>query len=378
MTSGSVLFGLVGDVLVDREQPLDAFAEVRALLDAPQVLFGNLEGAFSDDPKPPDTAGVRLVAAPHNLDVFPAVGFDVLSLANNHAVDAGHAALLGSIERLRAAGVKTCGAGAHLRAAREPAIVEAGGLRVAFLAYASVFPVGYEAGDDRPGIAPLRAVDTYLPHRDYHLPGTFPHIRSTPDPRDLAALHEDIARARNAADLVVASFHWGDSLHPFLLTDHERKTARLCIELGADMVVGHHHHTLRGIEWHGGRPILYGLGHFVFDCRLVADDPAFTGYEHCVFPREGWPLLPMHPDARMTVMAFASAGPSGFDAVGLVPCRLRADGRVQPVPLHGDEGREIAAYLQRCNSSQRLNGLIDPTQRWEVGGAQALRVLPLR
>jgi hypothetical protein len=42
----------------------------------------------------------------------------------------------------------------------------------------------------------------------------------------------DIAAARQIAGLVVASFHWGDMLHPFLLTDHERKTARLSIGWG--------------------------------------------------------------------------------------------------------------------------------------------------
>jgi poly-gamma-glutamate synthesis protein (capsule biosynthesis protein) len=378
MTSDTVLMGFVGDVLVDRETPLDAFTDVRAMLAAPQLLFGNLEGAFSSAPRPLPTAGVRLVAGPHNLDALPAIGFDVLSMANNHAVDAGHEALLQAIERLHAAGVKTCGAGAHLDAAREPAVVEAGGLRLAFLAYASVFPAGYEATADRPGVAPFRARDTYLPRTDYQLPGTFPHIRSIPEPQDLEALREDIRRARERADLVIVSFHWGDALHPFLLTDHERKTARLCIEAGADMIVGHHHHTLRGMEWYRGKPILYGLGHFVFDCRLITDDPALTGYEHAVFPREGWPLLPMHPDARMTMMVFATASASGFDALGVVPCRLRPDGRVHPLHPHSAQGLEVMAYLSRCNVSQRLDGALDDVALWNVGGASAVPVRPRR
>jgi hypothetical protein len=116
----------------------------------------------------------------------------------------------------------------------------------------------------------------------------------------------------------------------------------------------------------------------IFDCGLVTDDPALTGYEHALFPREGWPPLPMHPDARMTVMAVASAGPRGIEDIGFVPCRLRPDGRVQPVHAHGDEGREVVAYLDRCNTSQRLAGRIDGSRSWQVGGALALRVLPLR
>lgn len=376
MTAAPVLFGFVGDVFIDRPQPLQALADVRALLAAPQVLFGNLEGAFSHDPRPLPITRTPLIAAPRNLDALAAAGFDVVSLANNHAVDAGHDAMLQTIERLRSAGVKTCGAGADLNAAREPALVQAGGLRAAFLAYASVFPVGYEACDDRPGVVPLRANDTYLPHRDYSLPGTFPHIRSTPDPNDLAALRDDIDRARRVADLVVVSFHWGDMLHPFLLSDHERKTARLCIEQGADLVVGHHHHALRGMEWYRGKPILYGLGHFVFDYRLDSARPEVTAYEYAPHPRKGWPLLPLHPDTRMTVMACALAGPGGFERIGFVPCRLRPDGRVQAVPLQGDEGREVVAYLERCNNSQRLRGRVDHASTWNLGCAQALSVLP--
>lgn len=372
----SALLGLVGDLMVDRERPLEPFADVRELLAVPDLLFGNLEGAFSDEPEPPDTHHFKVIAGTHNLQALPQAGFHVLSMANNHALDAGPRALIDTKERLEAAGVRTCGAGPTLQTARAPAVLQAGGLRIAFVAYASVFPAGSEAGPDRTGVAPLRARDSYVGHRDYHLPGTFPHITSTPDEHDLAALVADIAGARQVADLVVASFHWGDMLHPFLLTDHERKTARLCIEQGVDLVVGHHHHALRGMEWYRGKPILYGLGHFVFDCRMPAQAPHVSGYEHAPFPREGWPLLPLHPDTRMTVMACAAVDADGVQQIGIVPCRLRADGRVQHVHPESDEGREVVAYLQRCNASQGLATRIDTGSVWPVGDAHALRVIP--
>lgn len=372
----NVTLGFVGDLLIDREAPLDAFSDARALLAAPDLLFGNLEGAFSDDPQPPANHHVKLIAPTHNLSAMAEAGFKVLSLANNHALDAGPGALVETIERLRASGVTTCGAGPGLQAARAPAVLNAAGLRVEYLAYASVLPVGYEATEHRAGVVPLRCQDSYVGHRDYHLPGTFPHIRSTPDEHDLAALLADIASARERADLVVASFHWGDMLHPFLLTDHERKTARLCIDHGVDVVVGHHHHALRGMEWYRGKPIFYGLGHFVFDCRAAAAAPRFTAYEHGVFPREGWPLLPLHPDTRITVMACAVANAGGIEKIGFVPCRLRADGRVQPVPRHSDEGREVVAYVQRCIASQGLQARLDVDCDWHVGDVEAVQVLP--
>ncbi len=381
------LFGFVGDLLVDRDQPAQPFGPVRSLLSAPDVLFGNLEGTYSDNPQPAPSGGTPLYPKAHNLAVFAEVGFDVLSLANNHIVDAGHAALLDNYERLRAQGVLTCGAGANIKLAREPAIVEAKGITVAFLAYASVFPNGYEARSNVPGLAPLRAYDFWRPAFDnYHMPGTPPLTQSVHDERDLAALREDIAAARKRADLVVASFHWGDFLKPLHLTDHERKTAHLCIDEGVDLVVGHHHHALRGMEWYRGKPIFYGLGHFVFDVRLEMSAEAVAILERMttvqdpvtnygIFPRPGWPLLPLHEDTRMTLLAYARATRSGFGDIGFVPCRLRPDGSIDAVDPESAEGREVVAYVERCNATQGLKVAL-AADEGTIGGHSGVRVLP--
>src|SRR5262249_50309018 len=146
------------------------------------------------------------------------------------------------------------------------------------------------------------------------MPGYQPRIETIPDPGDHRNLEADIDGLRDEADLVVASFHWGDHLRPFVLTDHERRTARLCIDRGADLVIGHHHHALRGVEWYGGKPIFYGLGHFVVDCRVTLSGEEWKGYleefdpqSYMFGPREGWPLLPLHADTRMTLLGWARA-----------------------------------------------------------------------
>src|SRR5262249_24844902 len=132
-----------------------------------------------------------------------------------------------------------------------------------------VFPMGYEARSNVPGLVSLRAYDLWRPAlENYHVPGTAPVEQTVPDPRDLAALAADIAKAKHVADLVFTSFHWGDFLRPYHLRGHETRSARWCIDQGVDCVIGHHHHTLRGMEWYQGKPILYGLGNFVFDMRL--------------------------------------------------------------------------------------------------------------
>ena len=73
--------------------------------------------------------------------------------------------------------------------------------------YAAVFPMGYEARSNVPGLVPMRAYDLWRPALDNcHVPGMVPRIQTVPDAQDLAALAKDIAAAKQQADLVCASF----------------------------------------------------------------------------------------------------------------------------------------------------------------------------
>ena len=125
-----------------------------------------------------------------------------------------------------------------------------------------------------------------------------------------------------------------------MLTDYERTLGRAAIDFGADVVLGHHHHFLRGIEVYNGKPIFFGLGHFVFD--LPGLESALTPLEltklkgmgeFAIYPREGYPLSPFHADARKTMVALCT-----FDG------RQLEIGRVCAVP---DRRREP------CRSGQR-------------------------
>jgi poly-gamma-glutamate capsule biosynthesis protein CapA/YwtB (metallophosphatase superfamily) len=382
----NVVMGFVGDVLVDRDNPQEVFSEVREILKVPQILFANLEGSYTNHPHPAPSAQLVVGAAAHNLDIYADVGFNVMSLANNHILDLGYEAMLETRARLRAQGVETCGVGDCEMDARQPAIVEAGGLRVAFLAYACVFPMGYEARANAPGLVPLRACNYWRDRfPNYYQPGCEAHLTTVPDQRDLANLAEDIGRARERADLVVASFHWGDFSRPFHLTDHEKTTARYSIDQGADMVVGHHHHALRGMEWYRGKPIMYGLGHFAADMRFelsedirrrfsLDDDLEDISYD--VGPRKGWPLLPLHKDTRMTLMAWAAASRSGISDIGFLPCKMTPDGVVRPLRLQSTESNEVAAYLEQCNRTQAIKSAIVSKHSISIAGYETLRVVP--
>jgi len=386
--AGSARILLTGDVLVDRDDPLDAFTHIRGVLADGDVLFGNCEGVYATDVAMPPHVGAAVIVDPANMAGVASAGFTVMSCANNHIVDGGHAAMLETARHLREAGIAPAGIGANLAEARAPAIVEARGLRIAVLAAASVFPHGYEAREDWPGLAPVRGYNVYEDAEPYDfVPGALPTVRTFTDEQDLAALEASIAAARRDADVVLASFHWGDWTRPAHLTDHEIRVAHLAVDFGADIVAGHHHHLLRGIEWYRGRPIFYGLGHLIFDLQrtfeqripasLIGQVPAGRPDDYYgLAVRPGWPQLPMHPDARMTMVAWADVGAGGVSEIGVIPCVLNADGQAIPRPAASAEGRRVLEYLAWTCADQGLRVSIDPAAGREVGGVPGAVVSP--
>lgn len=195
-------------------------------------------------------------------------GFDVLTLANNHTVDFGRGALLDTMRAVRAAGIQPIGAGANEAAARRPAIVEAGGLRVAFLGYSDVNPLGFPATASEPGTA--RA--------------------------DVAAITEDVHAALRHADLAVCFFHWGVELRPDP-DDRQRTFAAACLNAGARLVLGAHPHVLGPVS----RPtrhslVAWTLGNFVFPSSGVSARTAILRAELSSAGVERYRLLPVRID----------------------------------------------------------------------------------
>lgn len=385
MTQNPVLLGFLGDILVDRAQPDSAFDLVRDALAEVDLLSGNCECAYARNVEHVPGVTVPVAADPRNVPSMARAGIDVVSLANNHALDAGHRGLFEMHGHLEEAGIAHVGTGRNLAAARRPVFLEADGVRVAYLAYAAFFPRGYEALDDWPGLAPMRAHNHYrdlLPN--VWSPGYPPVCSTVPVQEDVDALREDIAVARKDADIVVVQFHGGDYKRPFHLSDHEIRSARLAVDFGAHAVVGHHHHVLRGMEWYRGAPIFYGLGHFVFDLstfrgpkEIVSGgaplDPE-TDESYALAPRLGWPLLPWHRDARMTALAWATVNEGRIDGAGFLPCMLNREGQVYPVDAASPEGRQVIDYIAKGTRTQGLQATFAPDAAVRFAGFSAARM----
>jgi poly-gamma-glutamate capsule biosynthesis protein CapA/YwtB (metallophosphatase superfamily) len=195
----------------------------------------------------------------------------VANMANNHALDYGIAGLRETLEALRAAGIASVGAGRDLAEALQPAIVEAKGVRVGFLGFASTLPPGFAAGEDRPGIAPIRAYSSFRvdPVSLAEQPGIAPWVQTISVPEDVDRAVAQVRRVSSEVDCLVLHLHWGIpngwcAAFQGPLADYQRPLAHALITAGADLIVGHHPHAIHGVERHGRGLVAYSLGHFLF------------------------------------------------------------------------------------------------------------------
>jgi poly-gamma-glutamate synthesis protein (capsule biosynthesis protein) len=267
---------------------------------------------------------------PEMASIFSDCGFDVLSVANNHAMDWGPDALLDTIELMRGKGIQTCGGGRNIEEARKPAIVERNGVTIAFLAYSSVVIQGYEATADRPGIVPLRARTSYE-HVDY-TPGMPPNIVTVPHEEDLRAMIADVAAVKKAADAVVVSMHWGVHFIPRVIADYQPVVAKAAFDAGADLILGHHAHIPKAVSVFGGKVCFYSLGNFI----VTSPTSKSTFFRrHLITADPDYPTMNYGVDAKRSLIAKVVVSRKGIDRVSFLPVLI--DKQIRPEALrHGD------------------------------------------
>lgn len=212
------------------------FVKMLPYFSGAQIIFGNVEGPLTNRGTAEQDKTFVFRSPPAKVSAaLKAAGFNVVSLANNHTLDYGADGLIQTIETLDAAGILHAGAGADLKAARQPALIQINGFKVAILAYSMTLPENFFAGPDKPGTAF----------------GHEAHVRA------------DVMSAREQADIVLVSFHWGQE-GKTTLRDYQTRLGHIAIDAGASAVIGHHPHILQGIEQYKDGIILYSLGNFTF------------------------------------------------------------------------------------------------------------------
>jgi poly-gamma-glutamate capsule biosynthesis protein CapA/YwtB (metallophosphatase superfamily) len=219
-----------------------AFRATADFLRAADITVGTFDAGLSDLGEPIGCERTFSLLAPaKTVEGLVLAGFDVLSLAANHVKDCGRnfcgdLVFIDSLKNLKAAGIQPVGGGMNRAEAHEPVIITVKGVRFAFLAYDDISPSYNGAGETTPGTAELSE----------------------------AALREDIARARQEADVVIVLPQWGIE-YEFRPSSRQRNFARIAFEAGASLVIGNHPHVVQGVEWFGDGFVAYALGNFVYD-----------------------------------------------------------------------------------------------------------------
>ena len=328
-------------------EPMDAYSTlVRPVLAEADVRIGQCERVYSDrGALQVHSGGAHSRVPPRFASVFSDCGFDVVSVASNHAMDWGEDALLDTIGLLRERGIQTVGAGRSLEEAREPAIIERNGVRVAVLAYCSVLREGYTAGPGRPGVAPLRA-HTFYEATEYQ-PGVPPRIVTIPYEDDLAAMLDDIAAARRSAHAVVLWLHWGIHFVPRLIADYQTAIAKAALGAGADLLLGHHAHVPKAVASYGGKACFYSLSNFIMSAPEASPARRKQFTEHYGVELDpGYPRLPYGSHAKRTLIAKAVVGEGGVERVSFLPTLI--DTSLRPEVLHVGDPRfdDTVTYME--------------------------------
>jgi poly-gamma-glutamate synthesis protein (capsule biosynthesis protein) len=246
----------VGDIMLDRAlgyaiQQGDLafpFALVAPILSEADITIGNLESALGEKGNPA-LKSYTCRAPPAAADSLAMAGFDVLSLANNHALDYGPEALLEGMDLLTGRGIAVVGAGSDIDSATSPHIQEINGLSIAILGYVNVPVEGtgfdtrsWTASEDQAGLA--WATEEQV--------------------------NADVKAAADKADLVIVVLHSGFE-YVSQPSQIQAEVAQSAINAGANLVIGHHSHILQGISFFNGGVIAYGLGNFAFE---IDGDPS--------------------------------------------------------------------------------------------------------
>ena len=227
-------FGFGVGSVIRKHGPIYPFEHVIEELRKSDLVFGNLEVVISGFCPASDAfSAVQFRARPEAVEGLLEAGFDVLSVATNHTMQHGRAALEETLAILTEHNIRFTGVEIPEKKIYNHCLLEKDGLRFCFLGY-----------NFRP--------------QQYFID---PPLWITPD---LDHIKEDIDALRAKADIIVVSLHWGDEFIE-CPSPHQVELAHELIDHGANIILGHHPHILQGVEKYNGGVIAYSLGNFVFD-----------------------------------------------------------------------------------------------------------------
>ena len=261
------------------------FQNVKSIFEADDLTIANNEGTFTDSYDREDKT-FAFKAPASFAGIYSCSSVEAVNTANNHSHDYGEQSFQDTMKALDAEGVVHFGYD-------ETAVMDIKGIKVGLVGI-------YELYD---------------------------HLEREQQ------LKDNIAKVKkDGAELIIVIFHWGNEKET--VPDSNQTTlGHLAIDLGADLVCGHHPHVLQGIEEYKGRNIVYSLGNFCFGGNSSPSD-----MDSMIFQQ---------------TFTITSDGVKADNVTNIIPCSISSEygyNDYQPTPAEGDEKTRIMEKIQERSS----------------------------
>ncbi|NLK71403.1 MAG: CapA family protein [Clostridiales bacterium] len=368
MSKDIVIYG-VGDVGPCRDNLDSIFDHVRHVIKEGDISFCQLEPVLTDRGTPLPQARLTCSSSPEAAQALKNAGFNVVSFATNHCMDWGREGFYDTLDALKSAGLNQVGAGRNLDEARKPVIMDVNGTRIAFLAYCSILPQDYWATERRQGCAPLRAYTVYE-QIEHDQPGTPCRIHSYPHREDMKNMLEDIKKAKENADIVVLSVHWGIHFKEAEIAEYQRDYAYAAIDNGVDLILGHHAHILKPIEVYKGKAIFYSLGNFAMEeIGNMKRDLAVYGGDHAssksfkemknIAPKWKDSNRSFPPDSYKSMIAKCTISENKIKTVSYLPVDIPEDCAAVVLDKNDIKFKEVNDYVEHITRTEKMDTIFE-------------------
>lgn len=224
-----------GQKLINSGCYKEDFADIKNLTGKSDFSIINFETNIPTcNSKPIEKHGPCLSTSSDALKFLKFLGFNVVTLANNHFYDYGEDAVTNTTQKLNQFGIKHVGGGINIEEAKKTLFLSKDGETLAVInACEHEFSIASEEHGGSNGIDPIK-------------------------------IYNQILEAKKKADYILIITHGGHECHQ-LPSIRMQDWYRFFIDAGADAVVNHHQHCFSGREIYKSKPIYYGLGNFFFD-----------------------------------------------------------------------------------------------------------------
>ena len=269
--SNPIILTFAGD-FIPNDKTLKLIREGRSNEFAPEVTniikrsdysIVNLETPLTIKENPIEKLGNNFMAHPDNVQLIKNLGFNSVTLANNHILDQNEQGVFDTINTCESIGIKTVGAGKNLEEAKKPLIIEIKNKKIGIINLCEQeFSIATES---TAGANPFSAIEGF-----YQITGL-----------------------KKSVDFIVVVFHGGLEHHHIPLPGFI-KNCKFMIDCGADAVVCHHTHVINGAEIYKRKPVIYGIGNYFVEYKKIKPKSEYL---------EGWLLSLIINDDEITFNA---------------------------------------------------------------------------